>query len=181
MIESIGRTCYKSEGHGDPEGFVAMLKKRGHLSVLEHCGMTVRFVMDRGISHELVRHRLASYSQESTRYCDYGGSGCTFIIPPWVDLEPMTFEFGDAGPYPDDVGTWLAGLAVAERAYSDLRACGWKPEQARSVLPTALKTEIVMTCNVREWMHVFAERTPLRAHPQIREVMIPLSKEVRFA
>jgi thymidylate synthase (FAD) len=169
LIERIGRTCYKSEDRitaGSAEKFVAMVIERGHESVIEHLGMSVRFIVDRGVSHELVRHRLASYSQESTRYCDYGDAGVTFIQP--------CFDGWDDG----DQAEWEDGMAYAEKRYQALRARGKPPEQARGVLTTSLKTEVVMTQNLRTWRHVFRLRAvSKRAHPQMREVMCPLHAE----
>ena len=181
-IEAAGRICYKSENkitEGSAEKFVRMIIKRGHHSVIEHASMSVRFICDRGVTHEIVRHRLAAYSQESTRYCNYKG-GVTFIIPPWIDLPKG--EFFDAGElfsgYCSEY-VWFRSMQNAEAAYIHLLADGWSPQQARSVLPNSLKTEIVMTANLREWMHVFKLRTSKAAHPQMRELMIPLLKEVK--
>jgi len=182
ILEHIGRTCYKSEdkiGVGTAEKFVKMIFNRGHWSVLEHLSATVRFICDRGVSHELVRHRIASYSQESTRYCNYKG-GVTFIIPPWVDLEtgdyPQILEH--AKPKSKD-GIWFNSMKIAEVFYSSLIEKGWSPQQARSVLPNSLKTEIVVTANLREWMHIFEQRTSKAAHPQMRELMVPLLADFR--
>lgn len=185
-IEDAGRTCYKSEDkieEGSAEKFVKMIIKRGHLSVLEHSYMTVRFICDRGVTHEIVRHRLAAYSQESTRYCNYKG-GVTFIIPPWIDsiqsgeYDHAWLDFnGDKLPERDY--EWLWCMENCSDTYVNLLNFGWSPQQARSVLPNSLKTEIVMTCNLREWTHVFSLRTSKAAHPQMRELMIPLLKEVK--
>lgn len=203
LIETAGRTCYKSEQRMGPETapeFVRRIVARGHESVLEHSLVTVRFVVDRGVSHELVRHRLAAYSQESTRYCDYGGQRLSFVIPPWLDLSPgryglsggatpewqctpaaaATAEAAGAGaPTPltaiePAARAWLAALAAATQAYEGLRALGWAPQQARAVLPHALKTDIVVSANFREWRHILRLRSAAAAHPQIREVMLPL-------
>jgi len=182
-IEAAGRTCYKSEDKitkGSAEKFVKMVMKRGHLSVIEHAFMSVRFVCDKGVTHEIVRHRLAAYSQESTRYCNYKG-GVTFIIPPWCkDLGVAEYKFEDPSELlcsPSKI--WLNAMLTAEIDYIDLLELGWSPQQARSVLPNSLKTEIVMTANVREWLHVFKLRTSKAAHPQMRELMLPLLKELK--
>ena len=171
FIERVGRTCYKSEERMSADSaapFCEMVLKRGHESVIEHASMSVRFIIDRGVSHELVRHRLAAFSQESTRYCNYGKTGeVTFI-------QPCFWKEGDAGFH-----HWRHAMRCAETAYLDLLASGAKPEEARSVLPNSLKTEIVMTANLREWRHVFRLRTSSKAHPQMREVMCPLLAEVR--
>jgi thymidylate synthase (FAD) len=183
LIESAGRTCYKSEDKIGPESamrFVQSIMKRGHESVIEHAVVTVRFVVDRGVSHEIVRHRLASYSQESTRYCDYDKQGMTFIVPPWVQVPPGVYDTRKSM----SIGTnlcreWMAVMFDAEDRYKYLIQMGWKPEQARSVLPNSLKTEIVMTANLREWRHFFRLRTTPAAHPQMREVAIPLLAEFK--
>jgi len=182
-IEAAGRTCYKSEDKitiTSAGNFVEMLLKRGHESVLEHASASVRIICDRGVSHEIVRHRLASYSQESTRYCDYAGGQVTFVIPPWVDAEPGLY-YGSPlargeGIRPDE---WLHAMRDAEESYRALRRTGWKPEQARAVLPNSLKTEIVMTANFREWRHFFNLRDAPAAHPQMREIAAPLHQEFR--
>ena len=166
-IELCGRVCYKSEGRitaASARRFVGNLIERGHESVLEHFSFTVRFVCDRGVSHEIVRHRIASFSQESTRYCNYGAGdgGCTFI-------RPIMFEKGS-----QRYREWVGAMERAERCYLDMLDAGAKPEEARSVLPNSLKTEVVMTANLREWRHFFRMRTAIAAHPQVREIASPL-------
>ena len=164
-IATAGRVCYQSEPTSDDSTFVRTLIRRGHESVLEHAILSVRIICDRGVSHELVRHRIASYSQESTRYCNYSkdkfGNELTFIRPPWVDLRD-----------PDDWASarWCKAMESASEAYFDLLQDGWTPEQARSVLPNSLKTEIVVTMNVREWRHFFRLRCAPAAHPQMRQI-----------
>lgn len=186
-LERYGRVCYKSEERitGDSAGrFCKMLFGRDHLSVIEHLSATVRFVVDRGVSHELVRHRLCSFSQESTRYCNYAG-GVTFVIPPWIGIEPGSYC---ATVHTDENRINFSQLAFAERNwyeavsnaelwYQRLLNEGWTPQQARSVLPNSLKTEIVVTANLREWLHIFKLRCDQSAHPQMREVMVPLCGE----
>lgn len=169
-IERAGRTCYKSEDRitdDSAAAFVLMLIGKGHESVLEHERVTVRFVVDRGVSHEIVRHRLASFSQESTRFCNYGkgkfGGEVTFIRPPWVSDDCKNGS-----------GVWYTAMTSAEKCYLGLLEHGWKPEQARSVLPNSLKTEIVVSANLREWRLIFRQRTAAAAHPQMRQVMVPL-------
>lgn len=189
LIETAGRTCYKSEDKitdTSAPAFAAMILKRGHESVVEHASATVRFICDRGVTHEIVRHRLASYSQESTRYCDYENGHVAFVIPPWTNLLP-----GEASMETDDLALttccetrdpsmfWLLAMQQAEDSYKRLRELGWRPEQARSVLPNSLKTEIVMTANLREWRHFFSLRTSAAAHPQMREVAIPLLESMK--
>ena len=180
LIEEAGRVCYKSEDkitEESAEKFVKMVIDREHHSVLEHGTMTVRFICDRGVTHEIVRHRIASYSQESTRYCNYKG-GVTFVIPPWIDIEPGEYEYGITG-FDHAVQVWFDLCNRAEDAYKALLRKEWSSQQARSVLPNSLKTEIVMTANLREWRHVFTLRCSKAAHPQMRELMIPLLKECK--
>jgi thymidylate synthase (FAD) len=193
LIESAGRTCYKSEDKitdSSAKEFIKMILSKGHESVIEHGSMTVRFIIDRGVSHELVRHRLASFSQESTRYCNYSkdkfDNQITFIIPPWIDTHEGVYPLGCAGisdfhSFEDDSPeeSWFWSLLNAEKTYNYLIKKGWRPEQARSVLPNSLKTEIVVTANLREWRTIFKQRTTKAAHPQMREVMIPLLNEVK--
>lgn len=143
--------------------FVAMIIKRGHESVLEHASVSVRVICDRGISHELVRHRLCTFTQESTRYCDYRDSEIEFVLP--TDITGG-----------DRIG-WIANMRSIEAHYMTLRNGGTPPQIARSVLPNALKTELVMTANLREWRHIFKLRCASAAHPQMREIMIPLLKQ----
>lgn len=173
-IEKAGRTCYKSEDRiteESAENFVRKLIERGHESVLEHESVTVRFICDRGISHEIVRHRLASFSQESTRYCNYSGdkfgSELTFIKPCF--LKEGTSEFG----------SWIMAMNFSEFAYFDMLVEGCTPQEARSVLPNSTKTEIIMTANLREWRHFLKLRTAKAAHPQMRELTVPLLYELQ--
>ncbi len=170
LIEMAGRTCYKSEDKitdDSAEKFVGMINKRNHVSVIEHASATFRIVTDRGITHEIVRHRLASYSQESTRYCNYGkekfGKEITVVKPSGI---------GEEGTSSYDA--WHVSMALAEDVYFELLEMGVKPQTARSVLPTCLKTEIVMTCNFREWRHFIKLRASKAAHPDIR----PLAKRI---
>lgn len=181
-IEAAGRTCYKSEEKITPASarpFVSRIIKSGHHSVIEHESISVRFTCDRGVSHEIVRHRLAAYSQESTRYCDYGGKySCpqiTFVIPPWIDIAPGEYPTQDHIPMgANSSHYWAWAMLDAENYYACLRQHEWPPQQARAVLPNSLKTEIVMTANLREWRHVLKLRTSAAAHPQMRELMMPL-------
>lgn len=167
LIENAGRTCYKSESRGEPERFARMLLKSGHHSVFEHVSASVRIITNRGVSHELVRHRLASYSQESTRYVRYD-SDTEFIKPVWWDswTEEKRMLFRTA-------------CINAEQSYKGLLESSAKPEQAREVLPNSLKTEIVMTANLREWMHVFSLRCLKQAHPQMRSLMLSVMEGFR--
>lgn len=174
-IEKAGRTCYKTEGKikdGSAEKFVRMILGRTppHESVIEHESVSVRIICDRGVTHEIVRHRLASYSQESTRYCNYAedkfGSEITVI-------DPAPFLKGDV------YDAWLGAMKNAERAYFAMLEMGASPQMARSVLPNSLKTEIVMTCNLREWRHFFTLRSAEAAHPQMRQIARPMLREFR--
>ena len=163
-IEAAGRVCYKSEDRiteSSAERFVKMILKCGHESVLEHEKITARVICDRGVTHEIVRHRIASYSQESTRYCNYGGEkfgGLTFIKPCFWDEGSALYRL------------WHEQMASAEASYLNLLGQGAKPEEARAVLPSSLKAELVMTMNLREWRHFFRLRLSPAAHPQMREV-----------
>ena len=157
LIERMGRICYQSEPlvSGTAEAFVRMLIKRGHESVLEHAVATFVIVCDRGVTHEIVRHRLASYSQESTRYCRYS-DGITVVEPPGLtDTQRQD---------------WIVAMRDADWAYDHLLGHGASPQIARSVLPTCLKTQIGMTANFREWRHLIRLRTAKAAHPQMREI-----------
>lgn len=172
-IERAGRTCYKSEDkitEDSAREFVRMIIKRGHESVLEHEKVTVRIICDRGVSHEIVRHRLASYSQESTRYCNYSADK----FGNKVSVIDMTKYLPG-----DSFLTWMLAMNAASGAYARLIELGVSPQIARSVLPNALKTEIVVTCNLREWRHIFKLRTSQAAHPQMREIMVPLLAEFK--
>ncbi len=173
-IEECGRVCYKSEGkigEGTAEKFVDGIIKRGHEAVLEHYSFTVKFICDRGVSHEIVRHRLASYCMESTRYCNYSKEGFGGEI---TVIEPIFFE-------KDSVAwnEWKKAMLCAECAYFELLNIGCTPQEARSVLPNSLKTEAVMTANLREWRHFLKLRADKAAHPQIREIAIPLLAELK--
>jgi len=164
LIERCGRTCYKSEDkitESSSSRFVEMIIKRGHLSVIEHASATILFVCDRGVTHELVRHRLASYSQESTRYCNYCkdkfGNEISVIQPPGLDEANLSL--------------WKSTCEEVERSYLSMIDSGVPPQIARSILPNCLKTEIATTANLREWRHILMMRTSAAAHPQIREIM----------
>lgn len=181
LIERIGRTCYKSEDRittGSAEKFVAMILTRGHESVLEHVVASLRFVTSRDVTHEMVRHRIAAYSQESQRYVGYRGE-IEFVRPVWcspkilgswelldVDFAPMAREAPDADLQ------WVKSMWQAANTYQGLLSSGWRPEQARTVLPNSCKTEIVATFNLREWRHVFRLRTSPAAYPPMRALML---------
>lgn len=197
-IESVARTCYKSEDlitDDSAKKLVANLLKSGHEAMIEFYDVTVKFVCDRGVSHELVRHRVASYAQESTRYCNYSkdkfGNELTFIIPcwltelsegaytywdgDWVDMGTMKIKKEHIG---DAADRFIQSMCDSEKSYLELTALGWKAQEARSVLPNALKTEINVKMNLREWRHLFSLRCAQAAHPQMRELTIPLLEKM---
>ena len=173
-IERAGRVCYKSEDKIASDSAIKFIKRilqSGHESVIEHEKITVKIICDRGVSHEIVRHRIASYSQESTRYCNYSknkfGNELTLIRPFFwnKDLEKYTI--------------WQETMQAIENNYNKLISMGAQPEEARSILPNSLKTEIVVTMNMREWRHFFKLRTAIKAHPQMREITMPMLKQFK--
>ena len=176
-IERCARVCYKSEDRitdDSAEKMVAALIRSGHEAMLEHYSFTVKFICDRGVSHELVRHRIASFAQESSRYCCYAkdkfGKELTFINPCFWE------------PDSDNYARWFHEMDEAEKIYLAMIESGATPEQARDILPTSIKTEIVMTANLREWRHFFklrAEGVTGKPHPQMLEITIPLLKELK--
>ena len=169
-LEKAGRTAYKSEGkikQGSATEFLRKIILSGHESVLEHVNLSVRFITDRGVTHELVRHRLASYTQESTRYCNYGTGDLQFIRPVFWEEKSLEFQ------------NWESAMLAAENYYQWFIQQGNSPQQARSVLPNSLKTEIIATANIREWRHIMKLRTSKAAHPQMRELMIPLLRDFK--
>jgi thymidylate synthase (FAD) len=171
-LEKCGRTCYKSEDKITNESapkFVKMLHDRGHHAMLEFFDLQVRFIHNRGFTHEMVRHRLVSYAQESTRYCDYSGE-LTVIEPWWFydNKEDSTARIA-----------WKDHIKSAEQTYKILREEHLSPQAARGVLPIDTKTEICVKANLREWMHIFDLRCSDAAHPDMRRIMIPLREEIR--
>lgn len=210
-IERVGRTCYKSEDKITEDSaakFISGLVKRQHEAMLEHASMTVKFIVDRGITHEAVRHRVASFAQESTRYCNYSkekfGNEITVIEPlrlagpeykeakqfvyDYTHSDPCTFDFSridadeDFASKVDEYLEWQNACLDAEsRYFTLLNQYHWAPEEARVVLPTALKSELIVTANMREWRHILnlrAAGTTGKPHPQIAEVMVPLCGEL---
>lgn len=177
LIEKAGRTCYKSEDKITDESakkFVAGLIKRNHEAMLEHSFLSIRFICDRGVSHELVRHRLASFAQESTRYCNYSqdkfGNELTFIKPLFFDEDTNEYRL------------WEHAMRVAESDYMMMLNVGRTAQEARSILPNSIKTEVVMSTNYREWRHFFklrAARATGPAHPQMEEITRPLLEELK--
>lgn len=170
-IEQIARTCYKSEGAikpGSAEKMVAMLCKNHHYAMIEHISLSIKFITDRGVANEIVRHRIGSYAQESTRYCNYSKDK--------FDNQITVIDHG----YTDPMRSWwLDACNDAESSYQHMIACGATPEQARDVLPLCLKTEIVCTWNLREWHEVLRLRTAKDAHPAIRALLIPVLHELQ--
>jgi thymidylate synthase (FAD) len=173
-IEKAGRVCYKSEDKitsDSSKEFIQKILQSGHESVIEHEKITVKIICDRGVSHEIVRHRIASYSQESTRYCNYSknkfGNELTLIRPFFWNNAPEKFII------------WQETMQAIENNYNKLISMGAQPEEARSILPNSLKTEIVITMNLREWRHFFKLRTATKAHPQMREITIPMLKQFK--
>lgn len=179
-IEKAARICYKSEDKITDDGesakkIVSALIKSGHEAMIEHSQLTVKFICDRGVSHELVRHRLFSFAQESQRYCNYGkdkfGVNVTFIRPCfWDDNDDHTKRF---------YNMWVDQCEKAEEKYLQMLSLGAKPQEARTVLPNSTKTEIVVTGNYREWRAFFKLRVDNAAHPQMRQLTIPLLKELK--
>lgn len=173
QLEKMGRVCYKSENRiteTSAKEFISRILASGHESVIEHEKVSVRVICDRGVSHEIVRHRIASYSQESTRYCNYSkekfGKELTFIKPCFWEEESILY------------GMWVKQMQEVENCYNMMIENGAQPQEARSILPNSLKTEIVVTMNLREWRHFFKLRTSERAHPQMREIALKILREL---
>lgn len=168
-LERCARICYKSEnspGAYSGGDFLKHLLQSGHESVIEHEKITVLFIVDRGISHEIVRHRIASYSQESTRYCNYSkgkfGEEITVIEPYYFVNRPEAY------------GVWKSSCLEAEQRYMQLMGQNCTAQEARAVLPNSLKTELAATMDIRSWRNFFRLRATLNAHPQMKQVAIPL-------
>lgn len=169
-LEKAIRVCYKSEDKTSEDSHLKIVRKilsLNHISTIEHYSITVRFICNRGFTHELVRHRIASFSQESTRYCNYSkdkfGSELTFIRP------PMWNRWNG-----EQQAIWRQGMLRTEKSYLEGIKSNMKPQEARGMLPIDIKTEIVMTANLREWRHVLALRTTNAAHPSMQQLMRPL-------
>jgi thymidylate synthase (FAD) len=174
LIEQAGRTCYKSEEritNESAERFIRQIIRRGHESVIEHCSVTFRITCSRACSHQLVRHRIAAYSQESQRYCDYSKSGEDLGLQ--IIMPPSMNKLGETR------GEFRAQVENAYDSYVYLRDKGVPPEDARFLLPNACKTEVVTTFNLRMWRHVLEERW-LNKHAQweIRKVMNDIAYEL---
>lgn len=185
-LEKIARTCYKSEQNiteddTSAKKLISNIIKSGHEAMIEHISVSVKFTCSRAISHEIVRHRLSSFAQESQRYCNYSkdkfNNEITFIIPSWIDEseESLNSEFRDTDK--DDVSVFVRALKTAEEEYFTLLNKGLRSQEARDVLPNATKTEINMTANLREWRHFFKLRCDTPAHPDIRKLALDLLKQ----
>lgn len=177
VIEKAARTCYRSKDKITEDGssdrkIKEMLTTLGHTAMLEHSVLSVEFTTDRAIANELERHRLCSFAQESTRYCNYSkdkfGNELTFVQPEWI-FDLFTY----------DASIWADACVMAEHTYLTLLKKGLKPEDARCVLPLSLATKLVMTTNYAEWRHILKLRTAKGAHPQMRALTIPLLKELQ--
>ncbi len=173
-LEKIGRVCYKSEckiSEHSAEKFLHNIIKRNHESVLEHVNLSIRVVCDRGVSHEIVRHRIASYSQESTRYCNYSNdkfnNELTFINPCFWTENSQEYE------------VWKKTMLEIEKNYMELITKGANPQEVRSILPNSIKTELVMTMNIRSWRNFLNLRTDISAHPQIREIAFMILNKLK--
>ena len=179
-IERVARTCYKSETAITEQSSANMVRRliaNRHLAMLEHFSLSVKFTTDRGVSHETVRHRIASYAQESTRYCNYGSDKFNNEITVISPLSAMELKAPDSTDIGEWYDIWVEAICDAEKKYLRLIELGCPPEIARGVLPTSLKTEIVATMNLREWRHFFELRvlgTTGKPHPQIYELTKPL-------
>ena len=185
-IERIGRTCYKSEDRITDTSHITFLKSlinRGHEAMIEHESITVKFTVDRGVTHEMVRHRIASFAQESTRYCNYsndkyGNEVSVIDIADAIKLDPKMRHM-TADEIFAILEVWSDAMNDAEKHYLKMLELGATPQIARSVLPNSTKTDIWITANIREWRNIFKLRADTPAHPQMREVMIPLLMELK--
>ena len=180
LIELAGRTAYQSREQITNESakkLVGMLRKLGHESVLEHSAMTVEFNnLSRGFTHELVRHRLAAFTQESTRYVDE--SDFLVVIPPGKDPDEklVSLSLGDGKEIKVSFQDWMN---LNEQMYRGLRKAGWVAQDARQTLPIGIKAQIVITANFREWRHIFKLRCSPDAHWEIRQTMVDLLDDLQ--
>lgn len=209
-IERMARICYKSEDRITEDGesakkMVEMLIKKEHEAMIEHSSISIIFTTDRGVSHELVRHRLCSYAQESTRWCDYSNDtkfegGLTFVLPhefaKWfmehdndvfskfmglanIDVDVAWATYSSEMECPHGFMPWLSSLSMSELDYLSMRRDNCTPQLARSVLLNSLKTEIGLTTNYRELRNILKLRTAPDAHPDIRSLFNELLKDLR--
>jgi thymidylate synthase (FAD) len=184
MLEKAGRTCYKSEARitsDSAEKFVDMLVRHNHHAMIEFGDIIVKFITNRGVTHELVRHRHCSFAQESTRYVRYDGE-MAFIQPVWAKTD-LTGQWDGTTKIPEELDqgdkTWLESMIRAEEEYNALIKSGWKAQAAREILPNSLKTEIVVKANIREWRHIFSLRCAKASHPQMVGLMQPLLEDLK--
>ncbi|MGM5482343.1 MAG: FAD-dependent thymidylate synthase [Nanobdellota archaeon] len=190
VIEKVARTCYKSEDRISPGSAEKLIRKiidLGHGAMIEFKDVVVKGYTNRGVSHELVRHRLASYAQESTRFVNYGGKDIQFIKPVWIEKDICGYYNEDDILIPEfdnnlnkktiSTNIWLKSCYNSSKDYNSLLSAGWKAQEARDVLNNAVKTEINMKANLREWRHVFIERCAKAAHPQMRALMFPVLED----
>ena len=197
-IATVARTCYKSEGMRTADKDYALVKRlieSKHEAMLEFVDVTVKFITSIGITREIIRHRLSSFANESTRYCDYSkdkfNNEITFIIPSYLDIPEGNYSYWDGdwvdmdkmkiqlpADNEDAISTWLFNLNHAETSYRILKNKGWKAEQAREVLPMSTKSELCMKANLREWRHFFSLRCSTAAHPDIRVLALDLLKQM---
>lgn len=182
ILGERGMIEYPTRVSNTADKFVKRLIESKHEAMLEFVDVTVKFTCDRGVSHELVRHRLASYAQESTRYCNYSkdkfGNELTFVIPSWITESEDILNKDCMSTEKYDTGYFIRALKEAEESYFTLLNQGWKPQQARMVLPMSIKTEINMKCNLREWRHFFKLRCSTAAHPDIRKLALDLLNQM---
>lgn len=190
-LELCGRVCYKSENKISETSSTNMIKHlltNQHMSVIEHFNLTIKFITDRGVTHELVRHRLAAYSQESTRYVNYKNNGCLFVIPWNILMEECSIDMSYTELYDqffqnellenEWAKIWIMSMHIAEKNYIQAINNGVTPQDARGILPNSTKTEIMVTTNLREWMHILDLRCSSKAHPEMQRLMIPLLYEL---
>lgn len=188
MIELAARTCYKSTDkimEGSAEKICKNLIARGHEAMLEHASITVLFTVDRGITHEAVRHRMASFAQESSRYCNYSkekfGSNIRYIdLRPALEIDPVTSKLGKI-PKDAIIQEWMDACRDAEFHYLRMIELGCTPQIARAALNNSTASELVVTANIREWRHILSLRavgTTGKPHPQMEEIMVPLLRDL---
>jgi thymidylate synthase (FAD) len=191
FLETCGRICYRTEDkitHDSYKKFLITIIKSGHESVIEHVSLSAKILTNRAVTLETVRHRLGSYSQESTRYCNYSGdkfgNELTFIIPIWIPTEevnsfsPEDLFRSDDKVHGNPAYIWWRSMYDAERNYLQSLEWGWRPEQAREILPNSLASTIMVTYNLRQWRHVLRQRLDKRCHPQMRYLMVVIGREL---
>lgn len=168
-LERACRTCYRSENNITEESYKTLLKNcinRGHESILEHEKITIRMICDVGVYKDLTRHRIASFSIESTRYCNYGKdkfeNEIKFIEPVNIDENTEIYE------------EWKTACGEIEKHYLKMANFGATPDQMRMILPHSTAAQVTMTANIREWKHILSLRANAHAHPAVEQVMIPL-------